>query len=309
MLTMIADGPIETPGVYEMTADAYHADPVPEGSLSSTRAKKLMEPAGPARYHYEQTHPKEPKKVFDIGHAAHTLALGVGEPLAVYPAELLAKNGAVSTDAAKAWEADMRATGITPLKQAEFDKVEAMAEMLQKHPEAMEALAGDHEVSVFRRDQATGVWLRGRLDCINPEGIGDYKTVPEGGADPRMFGRRTAAELGYYMQADWYLTMRDELDLPAARRFRFVLQEKVAPYLPSVVELSDLYLSIGHTRNRAAIDLFAKCRASGIWPGFTGVTVLDPPKWLVEDDDEQLAADIEAELAAYAASLKEGHTA
>lgn len=300
---------ITIPGVYNLPADEYHADPVPEGSLSSTRAKKLMEPAGPARYHYEQTHPKEPKKVFDIGHAAHTLALGVGEPLAVYPAELLAKNGAVSTDAAKAWEAEMRAKGITPLKQAEYDKVEAMAEELQKHPEAMDVLAGDHEVSVFRIDEATGVWLRGRLDCINPEGIGDYKTVPEGGADPRLFGRRTAAELGYYMQADWYLAMRDELDLPAARRFRHVLQEKVAPYLVSVVELSGLYLSIGHTRNRAAIDLYAKCRASGIWPGFTGVTVLDPPKWLLDEDDEQLAADIESELAAYAASLQEGHTA
>ena len=309
MLTLTADGPITAPGLYLMDADAYFSDPVPDGSLSSTWARKLMEPAGPAKFAHERRNPQPPKKVFDVGHAAHTIVLGSGSPIARIPEDKLAKNGAVSTTEAKEFCAEARANGRTPLKPAEYDQVVAMAEAIKNHPEAMRVLAADGtqtEVSAFRQDPETGMWLRCRYDAVNPAGIGDLKTTTD--ADPAKFARKTAAELGYFMQDAWYLDTARALDLTDGP-LRFVLVEKTAPYLVSVVELSDVYLHIGRTRNRAAIDLYARCRAADYWPGYTGVTVVDPPTWLLNESDEQLADDIAAELAAYAESLKTGTAA
>ena len=51
---------ITEPGVYEMPAEEYHADPVEGGSLSSTGARRLLEMA-PARWRYEQAHPSPPR--------------------------------------------------------------------------------------------------------------------------------------------------------------------------------------------------------------------------------------------------------
>lgn len=303
MLTLAADGPITAPGLYLMDADTYFGDPVPTGSLSSTWARKLMEPAGPAKFAYERRNPQPPKKVFDVGHAAHTIVLGTGAPIARIPEEALAVNGAASTKAAKEFIAEARADGRTPLKPDEYDQVVAMAEAIKNHPAAMRVLAADGthtEVSGFRQDPDTGMWLRCRFDAINPAGIGDLKTCID--ADPAKFARRTAVDLGYYQQADWYLSMAHDLGLTDGP-FRFVLVEKTPPHLVSVVELSDLYLAIGRTRNRAAIDLYARCRETDHWPGYTGVTVVDPPAWLTSDEGDRLADDIAAELAAYADSL------
>lgn len=305
---------VTKPGVYELPADEYHADvAVKGGSLSSTWARKLMEPAGPARFIHERRNPQPRKAVFEFGNVAHSVVLGGPEP-AVYPDEVLAKNGAVSTKEAKEFGDAARAKGLIPMKQAEMDVVMAMAEAIRANPDAMEALNPEgamHEVSAYRIDPATGMWVRARFDSLTPgAGIADYKTVAEGNADPSHFARKTAHELGYHQQDAWYLDMAVALDLiPQNGWFKFVLQEKKAPYLVSVVQLSDLYRSFGRDLNRAAIELYAECRRTNTWPGFTGTTIVDPPKWLGDEADARLAADIDAELTAYANSLKAGNAA
>ena len=73
----------------------YHARP----ELSASIAKRLIEPGGPARWKWEHDHGRAETKAFDLGHAAHTLVLGAGTPIARIPDELLASNGATSTKA------------------------------------------------------------------------------------------------------------------------------------------------------------------------------------------------------------------
>lgn len=307
MLTLAADQAITEPGLYDLDGDIYHSDPTPTGSLSSTWARELMEPAGPARFHHARMVGQAPKKVFEFGHAAHGLVLGTGAPIARIPAEYLSSNGAAGTNDARDFIRESREAGAIPLKDAEADVVEAMALQIKRHREAMSVLTAPgaaYEVSAFRIDDRSGMWLRARFDVIAPSGLGDYKTVVD--ADPRLFGRRTAADLGYHQQDAWYLDTAVALDAVEPRTpFRFVLQEKKAPYLVSVVELDGVYRQLGRERNRRAIDLYAECRATDTWPGFTGTTVVEPPLWLIGDDADQLAQDIETELAAYAASLKQ----
>jgi hypothetical protein len=44
------------PGIYEMSADEYHARP----ELSSSGARKLLPPHTPAQFAYERRHPQAP---------------------------------------------------------------------------------------------------------------------------------------------------------------------------------------------------------------------------------------------------------
>ena len=296
---------VTKPGVYfDMDVDLYHSDPTPNGSLSSSWARKLMEPAGPAKFIHERRNSTPPKRVFEFGHAAHTLVLGAGAPVVEIPRGILSgRDEGIRSDEAKEWVAQAQAEGKMPLKPAKYAVVEAMAAKLREHPEAMEALTADGtrtEASAFHIDPETGMWLRGRFDAISPTGIVDYKTIVD--ADPRRFGRRTAHELGYHQQAAWYLNLANKLGLTDGP-FRFVLQEKKAPYLVSVVELEPVYLSIGEARNRAAIDLYARCLAADEWPGYTGVAVVEAPMWLASEDPSTLPDDLAAQLAAYADQL------
>ena len=75
--------PIEVtePGVYDIPEDAYHRDPVPDGSLSASAAKKLLTDGGPARYRYQLEHPEPSSEAMELGTAAHKLVLGVGQEL------------------------------------------------------------------------------------------------------------------------------------------------------------------------------------------------------------------------------------
>mgnify|MGYP003494415919 CR=1 FL=1 len=69
--------PITTPGLYDLTPEQYHRDPVPGGSLSQSRAKTLLREAGPARFRHYEAIP-ETKPEWDMGTVAHAIVLCKG---------------------------------------------------------------------------------------------------------------------------------------------------------------------------------------------------------------------------------------
>lgn len=264
------------PGIFDgLDERAYHADPVRESSLSVTGAKRILD--CPARFAWERDHRKE-KRVFDFGHAAHAKVLGVG--LGVEIVLTTAKDGAKSeardrrTKSAQDHEDDIRARGLVPLIRSEMDTVDAMAAALIGHPLAARLFRdGTSELSMFWRDEATKVMLRGRIDWLTTLGsdrpvVVDYKTIA-GTADPDRFGWE-AGKYGYHMQDCWYregygvLTGTD----PA---FTFVVQEKSPPYLVSVCELDDDAREVGAQRNRVARATYLDCMTRDEWPGYAPV--------------------------------------
>ena len=117
-------------GIHQIAAEAYHADPAPAPSLSSTIAKVLL---GQSPLHAWTASPRlnpawEPKysKTFDIGRAAHRETLGAGSDFCAIPDDILASNGAASTKAAKEFIESAREAGLTPLKSDEVTQIEAM---------------------------------------------------------------------------------------------------------------------------------------------------------------------------------------
>lgn len=281
-MTAAADPIVITgPGWYtDIPADVYHADPVADGSLSATGAKALL--ACPARYQYDRTHPKPPKKEFDLGHAAHRLALGAGAELVVVEAD------SWRTDAAKEAKAAIHAAGKTPLLPFEWEQVQAMHDALAAHWAGQLLRGGLAEQVLVWRDEPTGVWCRAMLDYRTGPRVVDYKTTAS--AAPADLDD-AVARFGYDLQRAFYVDGVMALGLVDDPAFVFVAQEKEPPYLVSVFQLDAEYAAIGAAKARRAREMWRDCTAAGVWPGYPGtddVLTIAPPRWVRNQSEEYI---------------------
>lgn len=261
---------VTVPGIYDIDEAEYHADPVPESSLSVSGAKVILD--CPARYQWTRQN-RRVTKAFDFGHAAHAKILGVGMRVAVIPDDVLSSNGGTNTKAARAFIDEAREAGAVPLKATEAAKVDAMAEQLAQHPIAAKLFAdGTPEVSAFWRDPDTNVMLRGRCDWVTKWADGrpvivDFKTTTN--ASPAEF-RWEAGRFGYHMQDVWYRELLDGIT-GEQHLFLFVAQEKEPPYYVTVHELDDDARDVGAQRNRVARRLYLDCVTRDHWPAYPPV--------------------------------------
>ena len=274
---------ITEPGLYDMDNAAYHADPVPGGSLSSSGAKKLIAKT-PAHFRYDMDH-QQHKDVFDFGTAAHSLVLeNDTSNLAVLEFD------AFTTKAAREARDVARAEGKTPILAKDFVQVQAMADRIRNHPEASFLLKdGEAEKSAFWQHD-TGVWLRARFDWLpNKRGRGmlipDYKTAAS--ADPREFAR-SAASFGYHQQAAFYCDAAKALGLSDDPVMLFVVQEKTGPYAVNVIELHEEDVNMGRALNERAIRTYMECKAKNEWPGYRMGDPIRLPKYAQYDADAKL---------------------
>jgi hypothetical protein len=279
------------PGVYtaqELSLEAYHADIVPGGSLSSSGARALLAPGCPAQFNYDRQQPQLPKKEFEIGTAVHSMLLGAGTDLVVVNAEMW------NTKAVKADVAAIRADGNVPLKPSDMEQVKEMVAAVRRHPVAGPLFwpgTGTAEQSLYWPDPATGVMCRCRPDWLKelPELTlcVDYKTAAK--ADPEAVSK-AIADRGYHQQDPFYLDgIQQVLGMPA--RFLFVFQSKTAPYLITVRELSEADRAIGRAKNQRALRIYAECERTGQWPDWTGpieeIPVISLPAWTAQREAEE----------------------
>lgn len=286
---------VREPGLVDgMPEDIYHGDPVPGGSLSSTGARRLLPPGTPAQYRYELDHGTPPKKVWDVGKAAHAKVLGVGAGTLVPLDEHGTPYERWDTKRCKAIVAEAREQGLIPLKADEAATVDAMAEALLDHPIArnlLEGAAGRPEVSGFWRDpQLPVVWRRVRFDFlpdVDPTGrmvLPDYKTADK--VDDEALAR-AIAEHGYHAQGAWYGDAVLDLGLAAEVAFVLVAQSKKPPYLVNTRWPDHEAIALGRRRNRRAIEVFAACQTSGHWPGYEDLAPIPVPAWAYIRDQEE----------------------
>lgn len=248
----------------DQTEHEYFASP----RLSQSQAKTLL--ANPARYRYELSAPREEKAVFDIGHAAHTLILGTGQPIASIDVD--ARRGKAWTDAAD----EARADGYTPLTRKEADAVHAMRDAVYDHPGArtLLELPGTSEQTVHWTDE--DVDCRARIDRLAAGAILDVKTAAD--ASPSGFSR-SAANYGYDMQHAAYVrAVRAATgdDLP----FVFIVVEKTPPHSVALYTLPAEATERGERRWLAALDLYKQCTATDTWPAYgDDIQTLPWPRW------------------------------
>lgn len=273
--------------VYDVTEREYHA----HRALSSTGARRLLE--SPARFNYWRTHQEPGKQSFDVGTAVHTKVLGVGAGTIAYPAEHITASGSVSTKAATvAWADEQRANGLTPIAPAQAARVDGMAEAVLAHPTARALFEqpGHSEASVFATDQDTGVDMRARFDRIaievpNPVAV-DLKTTAKLASVDGF--ARTVASYGYDVQQEFYERAFENATGYPRIPFVFVVVESEAPHLVAVHSLDIEWQQMGAAKVQRALELYAECSQTGIWPGYpTEAQLLSPPNYLVYQHEDE----------------------
>lgn len=278
---------ITDPGVYELTAEDYHRDPVVGGSLSSTGARRILD--APAKFRYYQDHPQPPKRAFDLGHAVHAEVLGVGAPVHVIDADSYSKK-ATQAERDEAYEA-----GEVPLLVTEWVRVVDAGVAVRRHPVAgpLFARKGPCEQVLVWQDKRSGVMCRAMLDKQIPGPrliVADLKTTNSAVPDAVA---KSVFSYGYHQQGPFYLDGIRALGLHGGTEPAFVLVfvETTPPHLITVAQLDPNALMWGERLNRKAIDTYAHCKTTGVWPGYvgkvgerdvltdTGVISVDLPYW------------------------------
>lgn len=264
---------ITEPGIYDGIANAdYHAHP----ALGSTSLKTLATRT-PAHYQWDKTHKKN-TDAFTIGTAAHSLIL---EDDTSNIAMVDADNWL--TKAAKEAKALALSEGKQPLLTKEWLQVIAMRDAVMNHPVARELFTGHRaEASVFWAED--GLELKARPDAWKPGQLIDLKTTIN--ADPREFGR-TAYKYGYHQSNAHYIDGVQQTTgelLP----FTFVLVEKQAPYLVSVVTLDWEAIELGRALNDRAKRIYRECTETGNWPGYPPTEPIELPTFAVYQTEDLL---------------------
>lgn len=281
--------PITEPGIYRGMPDgAYHADPVPDGSFSSTMARKILETPAHLRHYLDS--PREEKKEFDFGTAVHSMVLGVGRGVVEIPEGVLSKTRSINTNAAREFIEDARRDGYIPMKAEEINHAGAVADAVLNHDIAGPLFKGGGvaEQSAFAVDPDTGLWLRARADWQTPSGIlVDFKTTRS--AAPLDFERH-GSDFGYHVQQGHYLNTWELATGKTPRGFVFVNAEKDPPYLVSVVEFDGVSADYGRRLANLAARRYKRALDTDQWPGYPArIHSVSLPPWVATQADLLLA--------------------
>ena len=269
---------IDKPGVYEIPAAEYHADPVANPSLSSSVAKVLAEKSP---LHAYLKHPKLGGKVefltdrkINLGTVAHS-ALLEGNTSSV---EIIDADN-YRTKAARV-ERDLAfVDGKTPLLSKDWVSVQKMLAVAQDS--GVNALLDGlptEQTAVWEDD---GAWCRARVDAFDPKNgiIYDFKTTglpatPLGWAKNRIW--EYAMQVGFYRHG-WV-----ELHGWPAPRFIWIVQETSAPYGVSRFEFDEYGYTYAFNWAYEAIGKWRECIRSGKWPSYPeGLFRIESPGWIV----------------------------
>lgn len=272
---------ITNPGFYPGLNEAeYHADPVPDGSLSYSGMKLILD--CPAVFHHQQTTPRPANPSFDFGHIVHALVLGQPLNAVELPfADFRKKEAQEARDT-------VRAQGLIPLRQGELAEPKALAEAVLADVQARPLFEaeGECELSMFDVHES-GAWIRGRIDKLSSEHkepvLVDLKTCTD--ANPDAFGR-DIQKFKYWLQAAVYTSLYQGLSGGERPQMKFVAVSKKPPFLVSVNTVSPTYYWLGDQKRDEAITTWLECRESGIWPGYPRPVQHEPPAWILPDDED-----------------------
>lgn len=295
-LPLPESGKITTPGVYDLSMADYHSDICDGPSISSSGIRTIWSQS-PAHFWYDSPYnpnrpePKE-RPHFSIGKAAHHLLYlgrkGFDEEFAVRPEQW----SDWRTKDAKEWRAERLKAGFTIITDAELEAITGMARSLGAHPLVKAGiLDGAVERSLIFKDPKTGVWLKSRPDNI-PTASGlfaDLKTT-DSVSDESL--ARSLGSFAYHVQGALVgMAAEAVLDHPM-EEFALVWVEKAPPHCVRVTVLSGADLERGQGQLRVAINQFAECVATGVWPGPGGVRrdaeYLMLPAWAAKQIDTRL---------------------
>ena len=256
-------------GIYQLSEEAYHADPCPQPALSASIAGIIWHRSP---LHGWYAHPKlnpdyQPfeSATFDLGSAAHAIVLEQDRSkLAIIHADDW------RTKAAKEERDAARDAGKIPVLARQAADIYAMADA------AIDAVKDSELDGIFQDGkpeqsiivQDGDIWLRGRLDWLTNDNkiILDYKTVGKS-ANPESFLRGSVFQYGYDIQVAMYQRLVQAVT-GETPKFVWLAQETEAPYACSLMGASPSLIESGNRKLDHVIKQWCECMKTGIWPAY-----------------------------------------
>ncbi|TXH59332.1 MAG: hypothetical protein E6Q97_00115 [Desulfurellales bacterium] len=280
----------------DLPASRYHALP----GASASRLRTLWQKT-PAHLWVELQKPKKVTPAMMLGTLCHQKLLEPNRPLPQlaippeqYPAPadsslVKTKKVAVgdlidwswSAKFCKQWRKDSEAAGRLVVTSNEAEAIENGTRAVLNHAVAAPLIQGaTTEVSLVTMSEEFGIPVKARLDLV-PVGpdLADVKFTTDVSA--RAFASH-AYDLGYHLQAAWYLDVWN--DLAGAEqlktRFKFIAVESAAPFAVNVFTVTPDLIALGREQYLEALAVYARCMHEDDWPAYPeNVIPLEVPAW------------------------------
>jgi PDDEXK-like domain of unknown function (DUF3799) len=274
------------PGVHNLSAEVYHADPCVKPSLSSSIANVLLQQSP---LHAWMAHPRmnpnfqrETDARADIGSVAHAIFLERDESKIV-----IVQANDWRTNAAKQARDDAHAQGKYAILEPKFVAVKKMVTHAEAYLNETE-LAGILESGAAERSviwQEGETWCKARPDLLSADLrlCLDYKTTDS--ANPEVFIRQIP-RMGYDTQASWY--SRGLAALGHQTEFILLAQEITEPYSCSLISLSNAYKEVARLKVERALSMWQRCMRDNRWPAYpTSICYAEPTNYQLADMEAQ----------------------
>lgn len=265
--------------IKDMPADIYHA----YQQAASNSGLKLVE-RSPAHFKYAPR--REATRNMVIGSATHMAIL---EPQLFYRTYALLRN--CEDRRAKEYKEAKEIHGEEfVLLASECAHIEGImkATLQSKEIESVLAKSGHNELSGFSIDPETEIICKHRFDKLLNNGVAiDLKTTVD--ARPYAFSR-AIYNYNYHVQAAFYMDQYEWITGRLLEDFIFIVVESEAPHACKMYRLDPESIDVGRATYRNALNEYAKCKKSGIWPGYENSEIeeISIPRWAMNKYDEQL---------------------
>ena len=264
-------------GIVMSNKDYHNAE-----GISSTDLKHIAK--SPAHFRYWKDNPQEDTPSLLFGRAAHKYVL---ETYDFYNEFAIAPVCDKRTKEGKEIWAKFieESNGKDVITEEQFKIIDDMRNAAYATPFVSDFLLnGKKELSFWGVDEETGLKIKARPDCITKycgeNLLIDYKTCTD--AENTKFFRDNI-KFYYDLQLAMY---REILRQNTGSDYRVVIiaQEKTAPYVTNVFELSENYLKSGEELYKKNLKIYKECIETDNWWGYMkdGISILGQP------DDEEL---------------------
>lgn len=258
-------------GTFQDSNEVYHS----QEHIGSTSLKAML--LSPAHFYEAWKGPKKESHAFDEGNAVHSALLERNlDGFIRRPAGLDGR-----TKAGRAALEELEASGKIVIASDIYDSMERRLDAFVKSSEAMRVYNGAKiEQSYYVQDHDSGLYLKCRPDMDKAAVMGDLKTT--------SFMARFQIEIfskKYHIQAGFYSLVREMVTGIPVREFKFIAQEKTAPYAVKVFNLYGAELEWCKTKARELINRAGVCVRENSFPGYDDVEIaVEIPEWtLVEN--------------------------
>ena len=281
-----------TPGIHDVDAATYH-----RFRAASASGLRVIHAKTPAHLRQSWDEQDKPSLALVLGTLIHGLVLEPQMPLPriaivpdtyTVPADAKPAKGAPQAGEVVPWNNRAKYCRDWRALQEAAGKIVLDAEDMATVRECAQAVEANDEAAKLLRKcihrESTLVWeteartpCKARLDAWGDGIVVDIKTTTD--ASPDGF-RRHAYDLGYHLQAAWYVDGLEALTGGRAS-FYFVAVEKDSR-LVTVHHATHDFLQRGREAYGRALAQFEEAWASGVWPGYApGIHDLDVPEWVV----------------------------